>query len=305
MIDFIGDVHGHSDRLETLLKRLGYCKESGVYRHPTNKAIFLGDYIDRGPDVRGAVNIVRHMVEAGSAQALLGNHEFNALCFWQKKKEGGYLRDHSINKILIHVKTLEAYQHAQEEFQDVLSWFLTLPLFIEAPEFRAEHACFDEGAVKILKEKKCLTIGSFERVHEICSSSGDLSDAVNTLLQGPETELSEKDAFIDSEGIRRTRTRIKWWADPKGKTLRELAFQPGVEIPPNALSPEILSRHFYGEKERPVLFGHYWLKGKPELIRSNVCCLDYSVASYKGNGVLAAYRFAGEKELLDKNLIYV
>jgi len=37
MIDFIGDVHGHADKLEELLLKLGYSKSSGVYSHADKK----------------------------------------------------------------------------------------------------------------------------------------------------------------------------------------------------------------------------------------------------------------------------
>lgn len=43
--------------------------------------VFVGDYIDRGPDSLRVVELVRAMVDAGSAVALCGNHEFNAICF--------------------------------------------------------------------------------------------------------------------------------------------------------------------------------------------------------------------------------
>ena len=56
------------------------------------------------------------------------------------------------------------------------------------------------------------------------------------------------------------------------------------------------------EFQKPVFFGHYWLKGEPNLYRDNICCLDYSVAK---NGFLCSYRFNGEDKLLAKNLVYV
>ena len=49
MYDLIGDTHGHADALQKLLEQLGYAKQKGVYRHPERQAIFLGDFIDRGP----------------------------------------------------------------------------------------------------------------------------------------------------------------------------------------------------------------------------------------------------------------
>jgi predicted MPP superfamily phosphohydrolase len=41
--------------------------------------IFLGDYIDRGPEIQKVLQIVRGMVDRGNAIALMGNHEFNAM----------------------------------------------------------------------------------------------------------------------------------------------------------------------------------------------------------------------------------
>ena len=64
MYDFIGDIHGYADKLEALLLKMGYMNDSGVYRHPERKVFFLGDYIDRGPEIKKTVSMVRKMTEA-------------------------------------------------------------------------------------------------------------------------------------------------------------------------------------------------------------------------------------------------
>jgi hypothetical protein len=51
-----------------------------------------------------------------------------------------------------------------------------------------------------------------------------------------------------------------------------------------------------------VLFGHYWLNGLPGITASNVACLDFSVAK---KGYLTAYRWSGETQLSEQNLISV
>ena len=79
MLDFIGDIHGHADKLEALLQKMGYEKQNGIYKHQERKALFLGDYIDRGPKIRETLEIVKAMVDEGHATALMGNHEYNAL----------------------------------------------------------------------------------------------------------------------------------------------------------------------------------------------------------------------------------
>ena len=79
--DIIGDVHGEGQKLVGLLDRLGYVKTKGVYRHPDRQVIFVGDLIDRGKQHVDALKIVRRMQEAGAAQVIMGNHEFNAIAY--------------------------------------------------------------------------------------------------------------------------------------------------------------------------------------------------------------------------------
>lgn len=42
---------------------------------------FVGDFLDRGPEIRETLRLVRGMLEAGSALAVLGNHEWQRLRF--------------------------------------------------------------------------------------------------------------------------------------------------------------------------------------------------------------------------------
>jgi predicted MPP superfamily phosphohydrolase len=91
MYDFIGDIHGYADKLIQLLEKLGYTCKNGSYGHPSRKVLFVGDYIDRGPKIRETLMIVRQMVESRNAIALMGNHEYNALCFHYEEPEGGHL----------------------------------------------------------------------------------------------------------------------------------------------------------------------------------------------------------------------
>jgi hypothetical protein len=81
MHDLIGDIHGHADALERLLEQLGYTTQNGAYRHPERRAIFLGDFIDRGPQIRETLEIIRPMVDSGAALSVMGNHELTGLPF--------------------------------------------------------------------------------------------------------------------------------------------------------------------------------------------------------------------------------
>jgi polynucleotide kinase-phosphatase len=83
--DVIGDVHGCRAELEQLLDQLGYAIDrDGVgrpvsARHPTRRAVFLGDLVDRGPDTPGVLRLVMGMVAAGTAFCVPGNHEAKLL----------------------------------------------------------------------------------------------------------------------------------------------------------------------------------------------------------------------------------
>src|SRR6187402_2216566 len=152
MYDLIGDVHGHHDKLEALLLKLGYDNKKGTYAHPERKVLFVGDYIDRGPKIKETLGIVRRMVESSNAIALMGNHEYNAICFHYPESEGGHLRKHEIKNILQHIKTLEQFKNKQEEYNDYIDWFKTLPLYFETEHFRAVHACWDYTNIDFLRK---------------------------------------------------------------------------------------------------------------------------------------------------------
>ena len=73
-------MHGCADELEALLAKLGYQlawngKEVAVTPPEGRRAIFVGDLVDRGPRSPDVLRIARHMVEAGTALAVVGNHD--------------------------------------------------------------------------------------------------------------------------------------------------------------------------------------------------------------------------------------
>ena len=80
--DIIGDVHGCASELERLLRRLGYRRASprAAFRHPGGRrAVFVGDLVDRGPQVVRAARTVMRMAAAGTALCVPGNHEMELL----------------------------------------------------------------------------------------------------------------------------------------------------------------------------------------------------------------------------------
>lgn len=301
--DIIGDIHGHAEKLEALLQKLGYVQYDGIYRHETRKALFLGDYIDRGPNIKAVLELVRGMVESGSATALMGNHEYNALCFHFQESEGGHLRKHLIKNIVQHYETLRQFQNEQEVYEDYLEWFKTLPLFFETEQFRAVHASWDAKHIRYLTDH--LEDGRLtdDLIYKSVCMGTPLYRAVNNALKGREIQIPNGLTFIDKDGTKRTQIRIKWWENPLTTTCRNLSVEPLSYLPDVLMDPASLrTTDYYKPDEKPVFFGHYWLKGEPKLYRSNVCCLDYSVARH---GHLAAYRYDGETVLQVEKFVVV
>ena len=122
MYDLIGDIHGYADELVQLLAALGYQKSHGVYGHPDRRAIFLGDFIDRGPKIRQVLEIVRPMIDEGTALAVMGNHELNALAFHTEdpNSPGEFLRRRTSANVAQHRQTVE--QLKPQELRDLFSY---------------------------------------------------------------------------------------------------------------------------------------------------------------------------------------
>lgn len=76
----VGDVHGAVDKLRALLIQAGLTNRYGVWTGENAHVVFLGDYVDRGPDGIGVIRLIRQLEEdaaraGGQVTALLGNHE--------------------------------------------------------------------------------------------------------------------------------------------------------------------------------------------------------------------------------------
>jgi serine/threonine protein phosphatase 1 len=65
----VGDIHGCHSKLKTMLSRLEWSPGSG------DLLIFLGDYIDRGPQSYEVVETLASLAEHPNVICLMGNHE--------------------------------------------------------------------------------------------------------------------------------------------------------------------------------------------------------------------------------------
>lgn len=305
MYDLIGDIHGHADELVQLLETLGFQKAQGAHRHPERKVIFLGDFIDRGPKIRQVLEIVRPMIEEGTALAVMGNHELNALAFHTEdpNRAETYLRERNTKNIRQHGQTI--LQLSDKELASTLDWFRTLPMWLDLDGLRAVHACWDEQKIAVistaLEEQGGIT-PSF--LQSACKKGADLFPYVDTILKGKEAKLPEGASFTDKDGHVRTEMRTRWYLSPERQTYRTYALQSD-ELPCDLAIEEgvVEAATPYPSTAKPVFVGHYWLSAKrPEILADNVACLDFSVA--KG-GFLCAYRWNGEQKLINNNFVWL
>jgi serine/threonine protein phosphatase 1 len=101
----IGDIHGNLAALEDLLGQIrGELQRGDV-------VVFLGDYIDRGPDARGCIEAILALQQAGPADVicLRGNHED-----WLLRTMDDYTR-HSWLMGMEALETIYSYSAAAAE----------------------------------------------------------------------------------------------------------------------------------------------------------------------------------------------
>lgn len=303
--DLIGDIHGCCQSLRALLARLGYTEADGLYRHPSRTVVFLGDFIDRGPQQREVIDLVRRMIDAGSAQSVMGNHEFNAIAYYMRDEANGdYLRPHSEKNQRQHQAFLEAYQGTPGDYADVISWFRILPLWLDLGGIRVIHACWD---VKLINRIRDFQDGSQYLGDELLEAANRKGQwqytALEALLKGKEIKLPNGASFRDKDDTLRHQIRIRWW-DQGATNYREAFFGPEsvrTHIPEDEIEGDHLVE--YSHEAPPVFLGHYWMDGEPVPLAKNIACLDYSVG--KSGGRLTAYRWDGEQVLEKDRFVWV
>jgi len=146
LIYAIGDIHGELDKLERLLAKI----EAVIA--PEDRLVFLGDYVDRGPDVRGVIDLLLEIREQRPNTVFLrGNHEQLMIHCRELFRSGRALSDFDAAAAWFSIggaETLASYAH-----RDVSKWYERVPeahwAFIESTilEFRAEPYLFVHAGI--------------------------------------------------------------------------------------------------------------------------------------------------------------
>jgi serine/threonine protein phosphatase 1 len=143
----VGDLHGQRDELEWLVERL-----EGLPEWPDCALIFLGDFVDRGPDVRGLIDLVIELLRRRpGGSAVMGNHDLAliraarldggpASPYWVDRYQTRYDHDETFESYLgrppmswdgAWQEDLEALREAiPDEHKNFLA---SLPWIVEAP----------------------------------------------------------------------------------------------------------------------------------------------------------------------------
>lgn len=307
--DIIGDVHGCATQLEALLGRLGYSQDdSGVYRHQERTAVFVGDLIDGGREQSEVLQLVKAMVDAGSAQAVMGNHEFNAICWATEDPETGRpIREHSDHNRNQHAAFLAL---TPEDRASYVEWFKALPLWLDLGGIRVVHACWHEGSMEVVRTiTGSNRLSTPEHFAEANRKDSVLNKAIEVLLKGPEIPLLDHNMVPFWDGVaqkERKQARIQWW-DHDATTMPELAVLRGFRLengepyphfePRPVVDPTYLD---YVYKDRvPLFYGHYWREwdSHRDEWTTYTACVDF-----RGD-TLVAYRWSGEPEIHWENYV--
>lgn len=304
--DLIADVHGRDDKLVALLKEMGYHHDGIGYIPPAgHQAVFLGDLIDTKPGherlggVRATLEMVRTMVDRGHALVVMGNHEFNAICYHSRGPDGEWLRIRGSGNRKQHAGTLADFPDWEDpasEWQTVwLPWMKRMPFWLDLGGLRVIHACWHEDHQAVVAGRS-LEDDSF--LIACASKATPEGRAIETLLKGVEVPLPDPHTFKDHTGAVRKDFRARWWERPDdGVACRNLVFPENTQIVCEPVDPahHDLFRP-YPEEDVPIFFGHYFKPADHALgpERHNVACLDHSAAT---GGPLVAYRWKGERSL--------
>ena len=276
--DIIGDVHGQFGKLSKLLEHLGYKVTNGAYRQEGHLAIFVGDLIDRGPGQLQVLQTVKAMVDAGSALCVMGNHEFNALAYSTLKNpmdpdaKAEFCRPHTAKNRHQHEAFLALDPYIRDEW---LQWFRNLPLWLELPDLRVVHACWNEQSMSdVLKAFGEPFIRTNDQIRVASKKNSRAYRAIETLLKGPELDLVSIgiSGFNDKSDHPRNNARISWWlSDDKPHWLLQGPDLKQISKAKLGKIIEAIEPFRYHDMEKPLFFGHIY--GEFTFITSPTICV--------------------------------
>jgi len=131
----VGDVHGCSHRLRQLLDRIEIDPRTDVL-------VFVGDYLDRGPDARGTIDTLLEIkATCPNTVFLRGNHESMFLNYYTEgRDEALFLYNGGTSTLDSYGLPLAEARRGSGFPEDHLHFLSALPLFYETEQYLFVHA---------------------------------------------------------------------------------------------------------------------------------------------------------------------
>lgn len=178
----VGDVHGRPDLVDKILARIA--KDAKKSRAELTKVVFLGDYVDRGPDSRGVVQRLMKPPPEGIDRliCLKGNHEDMLLRFLDHPLHGGF------EWILLNGGAAT-----------LASWGVDLPAILDSKQIKGLHCDF----LDCLAPEERLFLAHLPLRHVeggVVFVHAGIRPGIALTHQVPEDLLWIRDAFLDHAG---------------------------------------------------------------------------------------------------------
>lgn len=152
----IGDIHGCLTKLEALLDKIKL--HNGAFGiNTTSELVFVGDYVDRGPDSKGVIELVRSLEANPQAIGfdivvpLMGNHE-------------DMMTDPSARDVWLWNGGIQCLQSFDSEWHnksvhevvgvDTYRWVRSLPIYHVSGSVAVAHAGIDESDLSVEQHSK-------------------------------------------------------------------------------------------------------------------------------------------------------
>ena len=297
-LDIVGDIHGELQALQELLHHLGY---SDTGQHPQARTlVFVGDFVDRGPNSPGVVDLVQRLVEGGHARAIAGNHEINLLRHDAKDGAGWFFDERLASDTLKYshfARATNTLQRARIE-----AFLNQLPLGLEREDLRIIHAAWN--APEIAKAR-AMPLGSARAQYDHWEAQAAQAASEQHIAQRMGEEKMRWPHSLEDGALQPPFLQAHC-----DNELNKAIFNP-LKVLTCGLERQTAAPFFAGNKWRfvermpwwdnyseatPVVIGHYWrstvaAQATQEGLfhnvapfawhgqRNNVFCVDYSVGA--------------------------
>lgn len=298
-LDIIGDIHGEYEALCALLGHLGYDANGG---HPYDRTlVFVGDFCDRGPNSPAVLALVKQLIQAGRAVAVLGNHEINLLREDAKDGSGWFFDERAQRD---HEKYAPFHRPTDAARTDILSLLSLLPIALEREDLRVVHAAWQEDSIEAARQ---LPMGTVREEYDRWEDAAHQEARESALDQRMDAELIGWEFGLENPD----RQPLFLHAHAEHESNKQM-LNP-IKVLTSGVERKGTAPFFAGGKWRfvervawwdeyhdavPVVVGHYWRrvnkidrstvgKGDADLFEDthamqwhgkhcNVFCVDYS-----------------------------